>query len=219
MDGSDRYAAQRERMVARQLAPRGIRDQRVLDAMRTVPREQFVPADLRRYAYEDGALPIGSGQTISQPYIVALMAQEARIAPDDRVLDVGTGSGYGAAVLSRLAGQVYTIERHRELAAQAALHLAELGYANVQVEVGNGWNGWPAHAPYDAIVVAAGSKSVPPALVDQLAPGGRLVIPVDSPAFGQELIRLTRTPDGERREHLGAAAFVPLVNLEPAVSE
>ena len=205
----------RERMVATQIEARGITDPLVLEAMRAVPRERFVPAALARFAYEDRPLPIAEGQTISQPYIVAVMARAAGLKPGARVLEIGTGSGYGAAVLSRIAAEVYTVERVRALAEQARDRLAELGYANVHVLEGDGTLGWAEHAPYDAIVVTAGGPRVPEALLGQLAAGGRLIMPVGSGARHQRLVRVTCTDAHEYRyEDLEEVAFVPLVGAE-----
>jgi protein-L-isoaspartate(D-aspartate) O-methyltransferase len=203
-----------DEMVEQHLRSRGLRDPAVLAAMRTVPREAFLPPALVEFAYEDRPLPIGSGQTISQPYIVASMIVALRLRPGDRVLEIGTGSGYAAAVLAAIATHVYTVERHAELATSAARTLRELGYHNVEVMCGDGTLGWPEHAPYQAIVVAAGGPSVPDALLDQLAVGGRLVIPV-GPDRLQELVRVTRISDDEfRREDLGAVRFVPLIGAQ-----
>lgn len=202
----------RTHMVRSHIAARGVRDPAVLEAMRTVPREAFLPPELEEFAYADAPLPIERGQTISQPYIVALMAAAARIRPGDRVLEVGTGSGYAAAVLGRIAHDVYSIERHEELASMAAERLARLGFRNVSVLHADGTLGWPEHAPYDAIVVAAGGPEVPPALLDQLAPGGRLVIPVGEGRGLQRLLRVTRGADGRvHEEELGDVRFVPLI--------
>ena len=204
----------RERMVATQIEARGITDPFVLDAMRSVPRERFVPASLAECAYDDGPLPIGEGQTISQPYIVAVMTQAARIKPGERVLEIGTGSGYGAAVLSRVAAEVYTIERIGALAETARRRLSELGYANVHVLEGDGSLGWAEHAPYDAILVTAGAPRVPKTLLSQLVIGGRLIMPV-GPHYGQRLVRVTRTDSHEYdHENLEAVAFVPLIGAE-----
>jgi len=202
---------QRARMVRTDIARRGVADPAVLAAMGTVPRERFVPAVQAAYAYDDCPLPIGEGQTISQPYIVALMAEAAEVGPSDRVLEVGTGSGYGAAVLSRASSEVWTIERHEALAERARTTLAGLGYDNVHVVVGDGSLGWPGAAPYDAIVVTADAPSVPEALVDQLADGGRLVIPVGASPGYQTLLRVRRVGDELRRDDLGGVAFVPLI--------
>ncbi len=209
------FDEQRQRMVDTQIAARGVRDRRVLGAMRIVPREAFVPEDLADAAYADKALPIGAGQTISQPYIVALMAEALSLAPTDRVLEVGGGSGYAAAVMSLLAGEVFVIELHPALAEAAEARLAELGYRNVHVTCGDGTKGWPEHAPFDAISVAAGGETEPPALREQLAVGGRLVIPVGRDADNQELLRLRRTGEDEwERTSLGRVHFVPLVGAE-----
>jgi protein-L-isoaspartate(D-aspartate) O-methyltransferase len=212
----------RERMVASQVARRGVTDKRVLDAMQKVPREAFVQVGMEEFAYEDSPLPIAAGQTISQPYIVALMIAAAQIKPSDRVLDVGTGSGYAAAVLSRLAAKVYSIERHRELANNARRALEQLGYRNVEVRHGDGTLGWADAAPFDAILVAAGGPEVPEALRRQLKIGGRLVIPIGELGGTQELVKVIR--DGEDRFHeedLGPVTFVPLIGKagwqEPAV--
>ncbi len=199
-------------MVESQIAARGIRDERVLRAMREVPREEFVPVAWRAHAWDDSPLPIGEGQTISQPFIVALMAEAAAIGPGDRVLEVGAGSGYATAVLSRLAREVFAIERHPGLAEEARARLAKLGAANARVEAGDGTKGWPAHAPFDAIIVSAGGTEIPPALVEQLAPGGRLVIPVGAIRREQRLLRLVRRgADEVERTDLGPVQFVPLV--------
>jgi protein-L-isoaspartate(D-aspartate) O-methyltransferase len=205
------FEMERARMVRRQLARRGIRDHRVLDAMSSVPREQFVRPDLQRLAYQDSALPISSGQTISQPYIVALMAEALELRPEDRVLEIGTGSGYAAAVLSRLAREVHTVERLATLADSARECLDRLCYGNVTVHVGDGSLGLPEHAPYDAITVAAGGPSVPEPLQRQLADGGRLVVPVGPAASLQTLVRVRRTRRGFEEERLADVRFVPLV--------
>lgn len=200
------------RMVDRHIAGRGIENQRVLDAMATVRREDFLPEHLRDRAYEDRPLPIGGGQTISQPYVVALMADAADIGAEDTVLEVGTGSGYGAAVLSHLAARVHTIERLPELA--DAARGALVGHPNVEVHSGDGTEGWPGAAPYDAIVVTAAAESVPEALTAQLAPGGRLMIPVGAHHGSQQLLcieRLLEDPEELRTTDLGGVAFVPLI--------
>jgi protein-L-isoaspartate(D-aspartate) O-methyltransferase len=206
------FTEARAQMVARQLAGRGISDRRVLDAMRAVPREAFVAEQLAGFAYDDGPLPVEEGQTISQPYIVALMLEAARIAPEDTVLEIGAGSGYAAAVMSRLARRVVAIERHGVLARLAAQRLRLLGCDNVEIICTDGTRGWPEAAPYDAIIVSAGSPDVPDALKRQLAGGGRLVIPVGHSEHHQTLLRLTRR-DGEdfSRENLGLVSFVPLI--------
>ncbi len=185
---------------------------RVMAAMRAVPREEFVPANLRHAAFRDGALPVGHGQTISQPYIVALMTDFLDLDGDETVLEIGTGTGYQAAVLSRLAERVYSVERIAELAASARERLARLGYDNVEVRAGDGYAGWPEHAPYDAIIVTAAAPRIPQALIEQLGPDGRLLLPLGSRGGHQELVLVTRDASGEiaRRELLGVA-FVPLV--------
>jgi protein-L-isoaspartate(D-aspartate) O-methyltransferase len=208
----DPYAAKRERMVAEQIAARGIRDPHVLDAMRSVKREEFVRRLSRSSAYEDHPLAIASGQTISQPYIVALTVEAAQVDERSHVLDVGTGSGYAAAVLAEIVEDVVSIERHPELAAGAREVLERLGYSTVSVVTGDGTLGWPDAAPYDAIVVAAAAPRVPNPWLEQLKDGGRLVMPVGTPGFGQRLQRITLGPD--RRPHvddLGAVTFVPLI--------
>jgi len=202
----------RRRMVDEQLVRRGVTDRSVLDAMATVPREAFVDADFRDQAYADGPLPIGAGQTISQPYIVAVMIEALALTGEERVLEVGAGSGYAAAVLGQIVAEVYTIERHRSLAEGAARRLEALGLDNVEVICADGTRGWPERAPYDAIVVAAGAPVVPAALKEQLTVGGRLVIPVGGERTVQELIRITRLSATEfRQEKLGDVRFVPLI--------
>jgi protein-L-isoaspartate(D-aspartate) O-methyltransferase len=201
---------ERDAMVQRQLAGRGVRDARVLAAMREVPRELFIPPPLAEFAYEDSALPIAEGQTISQPYIVAIMLEALELTPGDRLLDVGTGSGYAAAVASRIVSEVYTIERHRTLAEAAERSFSELGYENVHVRMGDGSLGWPEEAPFDAISVAAAGPTVPPELLKQLAPDGRLVIPT-GPVHVQHLLRVRRTDDRLVEDRLGEVRFVPLI--------
>jgi protein-L-isoaspartate(D-aspartate) O-methyltransferase len=202
--------AEREAMVRTQIEARGVSDERVLAALRQVPRHRFVPEDLVQAAYEDGPLPIGHGQTISQPYIVAVMTELLAPGPDDMVLDVGTGSGYQAAVLSRLAKRVYSIEIVPELAQSARERLEALGYTNVEVITGDGWAGLPGLAPFDGILVAAAPSEVPQALLDQLAVGAKLVIPVGK--WEQDLRVYERTPDGIDQRTVFGVRFVPLVH-------
>lgn len=202
----------RHRMVERQLSARGVHDSSVLEAMGEVPREAFVSEGMEEFAYEDSPLPIESGQTISQPYIVAMMLEAAEVRPGERVLEVGAGSGYAAAVLSRIAGEVYAIERHELLTRLAQGRLDKLGYRNIHLKTGDGARGWPEHAPFDAILAAAGGPSIPQAFKAQLAIGGRLVMPVGDQPRSQSLIKLTRLDETEyREENLGPVAFVPLV--------
>ena len=209
--GPDQFAAERQLMVAQQLKGRDITDPRVLAALGKVPRERFVPEDLRSLAYEDHPLPIGRGQTISQPYIVALMTQWAEIKPGDKVLEVGTGSGYQAAVLAELTDRVFTIELLPQLAEAARTRLHDLGYGRVQVHSGDGYKGWPQEAPFDAILVTATAKEVPPALKEELKEGGRLVIPVGLPDSVQELLLLRKVKGDLKEEQRVPVRFVPLV--------
>ncbi len=213
MTSSGVAAVARAEMVELQLRRRGIRDERVLEAMARVPRDRFVPDSLSAHAYEDGALPIGNDQTISQPFVVATICALLGLHGSERVLDVGTGSGYQAAVLAELAAEVVTIERIPELAECARARLADVGYGNVEVTVGDGSLGVPERAPFDAIAVAAAAPTVPPALFDQLAEGGRLVIPRGS-RFGQELVLVVRTPNGPTERMSIPCRFVPLVGDE-----
>jgi len=209
------FAVLRELMVERQIAARGVHDPRVLAAMRKVPREAFLPEPMRDLAYEDAPVPIAAEQTMSQPYIVALMAQALLLQGGDNVLEIGAGSGYAAAVLGEIAGHVTTVERIAALADAAAAKLAALGYGDVDVHRGDGTRGWPAAAPYDAIVVAAGGPQVPESLKAQLKIGGRLVMPVGADQHAQQLVRLTRLGSADfKREHLGDVRFVPLLGAE-----
>lgn len=207
-DGS---ATQRRRMVRDQLEARGISDPRVLEAMRTVPRESFVHAEHARNAYEDRPLPIGAGQTISQPYTVAFMAEALRLRPDDRVLEVGCGSGYSAAILGSIARKVDSIERLPDLATLAEASLDQAGIENVDVHVGDGSRGLPERAPYDAIAVTAGAAGLPLELVEQLTEGGRIVIPLGTEPDRQTLYRFTKRTGTLIVEALGPFSFVPLV--------
>ena len=206
------FTTLRTMMVSKQLEGRGIRSPAVLAAMREVPREEFVPAELLELAYDDGPLPIGEGQTISQPYMVAYMIEALEPAGGERVLEIGTGSGYAAAVLSRVVTEVHTVERIEALASTARERLDRLGYANVHIHVGDGSLGWPEHAPYDAIVVTAGAPQVPQPLLEQLVVGGRLVIPVGNTPRMQTLVRVRRTGENEyRHENHFGVMFVPLI--------
>ena len=202
----------REAMVREQIERRGIGDAAILSAFRAVPREKFVPAELAQYAYSDGPLPIGHEQTISQPYIVALMIEAAGIRAGDRVLEVGAGSGYAAAVAGQIAAKVVAIERQPDLVADAKARILALGVSNVEVRHGDGTVGCPGDAPFSAILVAAASGSVPEALLGQLAPGGRLVIPIGARGQVQQLTKVTKRADGSLLRHiLAAVRFVPLV--------
>ncbi|MCE5318895.1 MAG: protein-L-isoaspartate(D-aspartate) O-methyltransferase [Parachlamydia sp.] len=207
----DDFHAQREAMVEHQISRRGVKDPATLKAMRDVPRHLFVPPDMQQYAYQDSPLPIGMDQTISQPYIVALMTEVAQLTPEARVLDIGTGSGYAAAVLACIASEVYSIERIEPLAQNAAALLKELGYHNVTVKAGDGTLGWPEAGPFDAIIVTAGAPVVPESFKSQLKEGGRVVIPVGD-ALSQQLVRLRKGPKGDyTRELIEHVRFVPLI--------
>jgi protein-L-isoaspartate(D-aspartate) O-methyltransferase len=209
------FADARTQMVDLQLAGRGILDPVVLDAFRTVPREAFVPPALAEVAYRDMALPIGDEQTISQPYIVALTVEALGLRGHERVLEIGTGSGYAAAILSRIVPEVYTVERLGALAAEARRRLERLGYRNIHVRHGDGTLGWPEHAPYHAIAVSAGGPGLPEALLEQLAVGGRLVIPIGPDARSQTLVRVTKEgPADFRQKTLTQVRFVPLVGAQ-----
>ncbi len=203
----------RESMVRNQLERRGVRDPRVLEAMRTMPRHLFVPERLEHRAYDDCALPIDHQQTISQPYIVAASLEALELTGDERVLEVGAGSGYQAALLGRLAAEVIGVEVIEELVDSAGERLRELGADNVTIVHGDGWKGWPAQAPYDAIVVAAAADELPPALVEQLKDGGRMVVPVGQP-YSQSLLKLTKTGDTLEREEICRCVFVPLIHAD-----
>lgn len=204
----------REQMIEHQLIARGLRDQTVLNAVGAVQREEFIPSDLVEFAYSDSPLPIATSQTISQPYIVALMTAALELKPDERVLEVGTGSGYAAAVLSEIAKEVYTIERHKILANTARKRLERLDYKNILVFYGDGTLGWPEYAPFDAIVVTAGGPYVPETLKRQMAIGGRLVIPVGAFLHVQQLLRIRRISEDEyKEEDLGDVRFVPLIGV------
>ena len=206
------FTRDRERMVEFQIAGRGIKDPHVLAAFRTVPREMFVPEGMQDLAYEDGPLPIGEGQTTSQPYVVALMIEAAGIRPGDRVLEIGAGSGYASAVMSRIAAEVYAIERLPSLSEQAQQRFDRLHYDNIHLRTGDGTKGWPEAAPFNAILVAASGPEVPSALKEQLAIGGRLIMPVSMRLWRQSLRKITRISETKYEdENLGAVAFVPLI--------
>jgi protein-L-isoaspartate(D-aspartate) O-methyltransferase len=204
-------AGDRARMVETQIRARGITDPRVLDAMQRVPRHRFVPPDLHSRAYDDTPLPIGDGQTISQPYIVAYMTEALELEADDRVLEIGTGSGYQAAVLAGIVKDVYTIEIVPSLAARARDLLAELGYTNIHARQGDGYAGWPDAAPFDKIIVTAAPPDIPQALVDQLAVGGRMVVPVGEELGIQMMTILEKTPDGVVTRETIPVRFVPMI--------
>jgi protein-L-isoaspartate(D-aspartate) O-methyltransferase len=206
----DDYTAERARMVDRQITPRGVSDPRVLAAMRKVPRHRFIPAHLWDQAYGDYPLPIGEDQTISQPYIVALMTELLELKATDKVLEIGTGSGYQAAILAELAAQVYSIDRVASLLARAEQILTALGYTNIKTRVGDGTLGWPEEMPFDAIIVTAGAPQVPRPLTEQLALGGRLVIPVGD-TWSQTLTRIRKTTEGLKFEYHGGCRFVRLI--------
>jgi len=209
------FTTLRDRMVERQIAARGLDDPKLLAAFRAVPREQFVSADYAGYAYQDSPLPIESGQTISQPYIVALTIYAAGIGPGDKVLEVGAGSGYAAAVIGQIAGEIVAIERHHELVELARQRMKRLGYGNVQIFEGDGTLGWPLEAPFDAIVAAASGSHVPQSWIAQLKLGGRIVMPLGSPHGVQSLVKVTKQGDGTLiQEDLGGVRFVPLIGAE-----
>ncbi|HEU0283846.1 MAG TPA: protein-L-isoaspartate(D-aspartate) O-methyltransferase [Sphingomicrobium sp.] len=209
------FAELRERMVRHQIEARGIADPAILRAFDEVPREEFVDEKQRQWAYDDHPLPIEAGQTISQPYIVAAMIEAAEIRPGDKVLEVGAGSGYAAAVMSHIAREVIGIERQHDLVEIAQKRLQRLGYHNVKIVAGDGTLGCSGEAPFDAILAAASGSHVPASFVDQLAPGGRLVMPVGNPGGVQELVKVTKRPDGTtERKNLGGVRFVPLIGEE-----
>src|SRR5881398_20154 len=203
------FATQRQRMVEQQLKSRGIKDERVLTAMAKVPREEFIPVDARAGAYEDGPLPIGYDQTISQPYIVAFMTEQLRPGATDRVLEIGTGSGYQAAILAELVAQVYSIEIVEPLGKSAEATLQRLGYKNVEVKTGDGYKGWPQHAPFDSIIVTCAPERVPQPLIDQLKEGGRMIIPVGA-KFAQELYLLEKKNGRLEQSAVLPVRFVPM---------
>ncbi|RLA87268.1 MAG: protein-L-isoaspartate O-methyltransferase [Deltaproteobacteria bacterium] len=208
--GEEVFREERERMVKEQIKARGIDDPRLLSAMGKVPRHLFVPPEYRDSAYEDRPLPIGYGQTISQPYIVALMTYHLQLKPTDRVLEIGTGSGYQAAVLAELVKEVYTIEIIPELAKEASERLKELGYENVHVKCGDGFFGWPEHAPFDAIIITCAAPEVPPRLVDQLREGGRMILPLGADPFYQTLTLIIKRDGKLEKRRITGVVFVPM---------
>jgi protein-L-isoaspartate(D-aspartate) O-methyltransferase len=206
----DEFAKQRQDMVKEQIADRGIRDCATLQAMEVVPRHEFVPKDYRKYAYDDGPLPIGYGQTISQPYIVALMTELANLSKGKKALEIGTGSGYQAAVLAQIIDSVYTVEIVKELGESARDRLVKLGYGKVKVKIGDGYFGWEEHAPFDAIIVTAAAEHIPPPLIKQLKEGGRMVIPVGHPYFTQDLLVVEKKDGKVTSRDIIPVRFVPL---------
>jgi len=206
--GTDKYQKLRNLMVERQIEARGVKDSRVLEAMRKVPRHRFVPEKLQSQAYDDEPLPIGAGQTISQPYIVAFMTEKLSLQPNDRVLEIGTGSGYQAAILAELCDSVFTIEIIPELSERAQQVLTKLGYRNIQFKIGDGYIGWPEKSPFDAIIVTAAPDHIPQPLVEQLKVGGRMVIPVGD--FFQDLYLVTKTEKGFKKKRILPVRFVPM---------
>lgn len=205
-----KYQKARERMVARQIRSRGVRDKRVLDAMSSVPRHRFVPRKIASQAYVDHPLPIGEGQTISQPYVVALMTESLKVGENDRVLEIGTGSGYQAAVLADIAREVYTIEIREPLFKRSTQLLRSLGFSNVKTRSGDGYFGWEEHAPFDAIMITAAVNHVPPPLLEQLKDGGRLVLPLGNPFRYQNLVLVTKTGDDYTVKQITGVLFVPM---------
>jgi protein-L-isoaspartate(D-aspartate) O-methyltransferase len=210
---NDKYASLRERMVKEQIVNRGISDKATLNAMRNVPRHLFVPEDIRDEAYDDNPLPIGYGQTISQPYIVAYMTEVSRPGPKKRVLEIGTGSGYQAAILAEITDTVYTIEIIPELAREASARFGRLGYKNIVTKYGDGYKGWAEHSPFDIIIVTAAAEKIPQPLLDQLAAAGRLVIPVGGPYDVQELILVVKKNGKTETKRLTFVRFVPFKRL------
>ena len=209
VSAQEAFSLQREKMVAEQIERRGVEDEQVLAAMRKVPRHLFVPELMRIYAYQDHPLSIGHGQTISQPYIVAFMTEAARLKSTDKVLEIGTGSGYQAAVLAEIVKEVYTVEIVEALAQQAQQRFKDLNYKNIYVHHGDGYQGWPQEAPFDAIIVTAAPPEIPPKLVEQLEVGGRMVIPIGS--FYQELYLITKTATGISKHKLLPVRFVSMI--------
>ena len=207
----DPYAEKRHAMVDHDLKERGIKDKRVLDVMAKVPRHLFVDQPLRNTAYEDHPLPIAEGQTISQPYVVALMTEALRLKPSDRVLEIGTGSGYQAAILAEIVKEVYTVEIRKSLAETATQRLKDLGYRNVKVKFGDGYFGWEEYAPFDAIIITASANHIPPSLIKQLKEGGRLILPLGSTVFYQTLTLVTKEKGDLNIEQMGPVIFVPMI--------
>ncbi len=207
--GQTDYKSQRANMVAYQLKNRDITDKATLNAMMSVPRHQFVPDHLKKLAYEDGPIPIGEGQTISQPYIVAFMTQSLDLKPHYKVLEIGTGSGYQAAVLAEIADAVFTIEIVKKLGLAAKNRLKKIGYTNIEVKIGDGYHGWPEEGPFDAIIVTAGAESVPAALLEQLKEGGQLIIPLGPPNSVRQLVLATKKNGKVKTKNLMAVRFVP----------
>ena len=205
------FTLERQRMVEHQIAARGIKDTRVLEAMNKVPRHLFVPDGYLSSAYADYPLPVGEGQTISQPYIVAFMTESLDLKPDDRVLEIGTGSGYQAAILAEIVHEVYTIEIIESLGERARTLLGKMGYENIFVKIGDGYKGWPDEAPFDAIIVTCAPEDIPPALIEQLKEGGRMIIPVGSVGGVQELIRVVKKGDRIKTEDVLPVRFVPMI--------
>lgn len=208
---SSDFVIKRTSMVREQLLNRGIKDKKVLDAMSRIPRHLFIEESLKNKAYEDHPLPIGEGQTISQPYVVALMTEALRLKPDDRVLEIGTGSGYQAAVLAEIAKEVYTIEIRKRLEERASKVLTDLGYKNVKTKYADGYFGWEEYAPFDAIIVTASANHIPPPLIKQLKEGGRLIIPLGSTLYYQTLTLVTKKKGELEVEQMGGVAFVPMI--------
>jgi len=206
----DNYAFERLQMVESQLKARGIKDPKILEVINKTPRHLFVPENIRKYAYEDQPLDIGYGQTISQPYIVAFMTEAANLEPNAKVLEIGTGSGYQTAILAGLCKEVYTIEFIKELGTQAKKQFMELGYNNVHTRIGDGYKGWPEAAPFDVIIATAAPEELPTELIKQLKESGRLIVPVGGTS-SQNLMRITRTKDGIKKEDLLSVRFVPMV--------
>lgn len=215
--GSVSYQKQRLVMVERQIIARGVKDPKIIEAMRSVPRHMFVPEHLREHAYEDAPLPIGYGQTISQPYIVAYMTEKLDLKGDENVLEVGTGSGYQAVILSEIVRSVYTIEIVEPLGRQAEAILKKTGYANVHTRIGDGYEGWPEAAPFDAIIVTAAPKAIPDALIDQLKIGGRMIAPVGD--WAQTLLLITKTETSHSMKKLLPVRFVPMIHSEESEGE